>query len=595
MLDTQGVIQFLNNKSDNVANEFIARWRGIYYGMSLHISGAAPRFKDLAGRGWITPVNYYGEAYQQLFEIFLLNRHPREADVTKDWRFSQYRAITKSPLLKAMGAITGAFFQDSNYNIQLEDPIDNEYIWGNNFNGKTLANYFESKFQAICEDPNGFFVRIPSEPYYATTTERIEPKIIFINSINILRIEDDEILFWGQDYVWQVNNIGYFRYDKNDNGDYYHVDEQYGGYYAHLLGYLPIDQAGGQWNEKGFFESWLNDVKPIVDDFISNKSASQMVDKEASHPYIIEVSTDCPTCNAVGKVFEDIDESDPHYAEYIGGRREVICTMCQGSGQVSRNPADRLIAPAADMARNLVQIVNPDIAINQYHKDNLAELEKTIYKALYLDSIDEAQSGVAKNIDLQARKKFYVKICNDLFDRLIGNTMRDIVALRNATVSNGMLRPMQDVEKQITIIKPTDFDIKSPQDLLNEYDISTKALTPDFIRARQINDYVDKQFGGDAVMKRKSQIITQMDFMCVKSDADKQALVLGGGATTRDWQFSTQLPFILDGLIRNNSSNWFIISPYDLIKVAVDEQFAIIEPITQTIPPPTTIQERVTQ
>ena len=70
-----------------------------------------------------------------------------------------------------------------------------------------------------------------------------------------------------------------------------------------MFGRLPVTIAGGDWNtqEGGFYESYFDKAKAIADEFISSYSAAQMVDKEASHPFIVAAQEDCPDCNGTGK------------------------------------------------------------------------------------------------------------------------------------------------------------------------------------------------------------------------------------------------------------------------------------------------------
>ncbi len=102
---------------------------------------------------------------------------------------------------------------------------------------------------------------------------------------------------------------------------------------------------------------------------------------------------------------------------------------------------------------------------------------------------------------------------------------------------------------------------------------------PAFVRSQQIEDYIDKQFGGNDILKRKSSLIIQMDSMSVLSAADKTALVNGGAASNRDYQFSFELPKIIDQIVREKGKEWFIQAEYDVIKSEVDKIFNLIPKI----------------
>lgn len=592
MLSVSAIIDLLNDQGKGFKTPpFINKWRGVYFGMSLHTTGACPAFRILkpganyenTGKngprapraGWTYPVGFYGWEYQQLFEIYLLNRHPREADETFQWRLSQYRPYTRTPFQKCMDVVSGAIFQDGNYSLTLDNADDASYIDGNNFNDHDLIGYIKNNFQWICEDPNGRFIVIPKEPYYATTTSKIEPRVYFIPSKNIISITDDEIVFNIRDIAWVANNIGYFRFKKDPATDkYIHIDGSYGGYYAHMFGRVPNIVAGGVWNTQGFYDSWLNAAKAIADDFVSSKSAEQLVNKEASHPFIVEASTDCPDCNA-GLIQEACEIT----AETPQGQRLIRCPRCGGSHTISHNPADRMIVPPDQMKEKLIQIINPDVDINKFHKDNCKDLYTTMMEALHMNYVEQAQSGVAKDKDMETRYQFILNISNDLFDRLITNIVVDILSLRNVAVQgNGVVPAPTD----FYITKPTQFQIKTAAELLLEYKAATESQLPDYVRAKHVEDYVDKQFGGDSVLKCKTSLINQMDFLAVATEGDKESRVLGGACSNRDWQFSVVLPSIIDAIIREKGNEWFCAAKYDDVKKLVDTAFELIEPVEMT-------------
>lgn len=585
MLSINAIIDLLNDKSYKCP-PFINKWRGIYYGMSLHTTGACPAFRLLNNNaprsnrngdkssqaGWIYPTGFYGRAYQEIFEVYLLNRHPREADETFQWRLSQYRPYTRTPFQKCMEVVSGAIFQDSNYAVVVDNADDAAYIQGNNFNGMDLVSYIKNNFQWICEDPNGRFVTIPKEPYYATTTSKIEPHVYFIPSKDIISMSDDEIIFNIRDIAWVVNNIGYFRFKISpDTGKYIHIDEANGGFYAHMMGRMPNIIAGGKWNTQGFFDSWLNAAKAVADDFVSSKSAEQLVNKEASHPFIVEASTDCPDCNA-----GLITVACPVTTETPQGQQLIRCPRCGGSHTISHNPADRMIVPPEQMKEKLIQIINPDVDINKFHKENCKDLYDTMMEALHMHYVEEAQSGVAKDKDMETRYQFILNISNDLFDRIISGIIIDILSLRNVAVQDGTVVP---APTGFYITKPTQFQIKTASQLLEEYKTATESQLPDYVRAKHVEDYVDKQFGGDSVLKKKTALVNQMDFLAVATEGDKQSRVLGGACSNRDWQFSVVLPGLLDAVIREKGSEWFVAAKFDDVKAMVDDSFKVIEPV----------------
>lgn len=586
MLPLSELLNIANKRSGYKLPPYVRTWQGVYYGLSLHIDGACPAFQDLRynvreriytlNTKQTFPNNYFGADYQFIFDTYLFSRHPKEPEITRQWRMSQYKPFTQAPFQQVIQVITGAIFQDSGYQLSVEDTDDNDYIWGNNFHGKNLINYFVSNFQNICSDPNGVFIVIPKEPRYETTTPKVEPELYFVHSKYILWHSRDEIVFNYGELIWAVNSLGYFRFGKVEGKkEYVHLDEAQGGYYAHMMRKVPVIVAGGMWNAQGFYQSWLQPAKAIADEFVAAKSAEQMVNKEASHPYIIEANTDCPDC-VNGQTETPCGCNGDSCNKCMGtGNILTMCGRCHGSGYISRNPGDHLVVPADQMDKQLIQLVNPNVEINKLHADTIKQLKKDMLEALHLHYIDEAQSGVAKDKDMETRYQFILGISDDFFDRLIPESVDAITALRNVRVEGENVMPTS-VKKNI--VKPTQFQIKTSFDLLNEYKEAVESKIPSYQLGALVEDYVDKQFGGNDVLKKKTWFINQSDKLANIPTTDIAVMLLNGAAEQRDWQYSVALPVMLDKIVRSKSDDWFIRAEYDAIDTLVQAEFNLMKP-----------------
>lgn len=547
------VLAILNKKikPQKQMTETLQRWRDVYYGMSLHTTGACPYFTDLAGGGIIYPSGYFGPEYQRLFDKHLLSRHPRESDATRNWRFSQYRPLTKAPFGQVMETVTGAIFQDSNFTIDVDNTEDEQYIWATRFSGYNITGYFANiGFRSIVEDPNGLFVRIPSRPYYLQGDDKVDVDIWFVNTRDMVWFTETDLIFLKNGYAWWIDRQTIWRFQyQPEKRQYYLATEDASGYYAHLFGRLPVTVAGGEWNTQGYYDSYFSKAKAAADDFISAYSAAQLVDKEASHPFIVEASTDCPECQGRGQVQQDCEGCPT-------GIELVSCGSCHGSGQISRNPGQHIIVPQNEMANGSpIQIINPDVSINRHHREVCSQVMSLVIEALHLHRVDEAQSGVAKAIDQERLYKFISNISNDIFDKVITDTLADIVSYRNAVAKSERLAITSQGFK---VIKPTQFRIKTSADLLAEYNEGVHAGMPVFIRQRMVLDFVDKQYSGDDVMKKKAKCITELDMLATSSTEEMQQLREMGVVADADIRFSQLLPKLLDEIIKQKGEHWFL-------------------------------------
>lgn len=608
MLDIQLILDFLNNKVKPEEHErtILNKWRNLYFGMSLHTSGAAPAFTDLSNNGltvpvstnwggygqylsnlqsigfdyngyWIFPPNFQGWEYHFIFDKIIFTRHPREPEEIRQWRFSQYVPLTQGPCGQLNEVVTGAIFQDSNFTIELDNPKDNEYIQSNNFSGYDLVGYISNiAYKDIVEDANGFVLRIPKYPFYEQKAEKVEVDIWFINTKNIRIKRDDYIIFEKHGYGWYIDNqvIWRFAYDLTSK-QYYLAPEDAKGYYAHEFGRLPMTKAGGVWNTHGYYESYYYKAKPLMDDICRTYSAAQLVDKEVSHPFIIEPNVDCPECDGKGQISIPCEDCP-------GGRDLAYCGKCGGSGTVSRNPGQHLFLDKKDFKDDIgIKIVNPDVAVNKNLRETVREILDMILEVMHLNKqkTDTVQSGLAKAIDQERLYKFVSGISNDIFDKHIPDTLNDISEYRN--VKPGKFK----------IVKPTQFSIKTAEDLLVEYETATKSNLPIYIRQKIALDYIDKQYSGDAVLKRKAQYITCHDPVQVYSVDEKVQV-----ATAEELAYSKMLPIWLDAIVEEMGNDWFVnAKDYEITKRIDDmeDDYFAENPVEPTPKPPTIIDKNV--
>ena len=254
-MQTTEVLGILNKtlKPAPQMTEMLRRWRDVYYGISLHTTGACPRFTDPASGRAVTPPAFFGNEYQYLFDNYLLSRHPRESDATRNWRYSQYRPLTRAPFAQITQIVTGAIFQDSNYMLEVQDEQDESYIWGHNFSGHDIVGYFANiGIRNIVEDPNGLFLRIPKHAFYEQENDKVEVDIWFVNTKDILYYTATDLVFKHGGFAWWIDNQTIWRFSYNaQKKQYYLAADDAKGYYAHMLGRLPVSIAGGEWNTQG--------------------------------------------------------------------------------------------------------------------------------------------------------------------------------------------------------------------------------------------------------------------------------------------------------------------------------------------------------
>lgn len=585
---------------------FILQWQNIYYRTAIHTTGTCPSFHPIryesGERGYSLsnsltyPAWWISGRFDAIFDAHLLNRYPREPEITREFRKSVYRPYQMAPLLEAISSLSACIFGDSKYMLKIEDTEDDAYINGNNFDGKTFVGYFEHFFKAICEDPNSLFMVVPKVNRHETG-DKVEPVLMHIPSAEILWITEDEIVFYepfkDRNYGWWVTETGYFQFEKVGN-EFKNVSGEADGYYSHQLLHKPLHFAGGVWNTLRYFDSYLKAAIPFCDDFVASHSDVQMINKEACFPFIQMVETDCPQCKGIAETNYCL--SCNNYSNVCScdtsDIRKIKCPECKGTGQLmSFNPGQRILVPAEDADKDMMKIINFDVNINKFLSDYSDGIKEGIKKALHQQSKAEKGKGVesasSKEIDREAEYLYRSMVSGGVW-RLMEACLKDTLALRHMQSDGDKRVP---VLPKYELVPPTDFALKTEGDLLNEYEDSTAALMPDWVRQKQVEQYVNKVFGGNDTIKRKVSLINQMDAYSVTAIVDKTTMLSANAITIEDFTFSNTLPSILDKLIRDKKDVWFNTSDYDTIKQAVDLEFKTYKlPKPEPIPKPTNVK-----
>jgi hypothetical protein len=576
------VTEILNGRDRLETPAILYKWQNIFWNTSVHTTGVCPAYYPIRynnnawaiDKGALTyPAYWLYPQYDYVFDR-LYSQHPREPEITREWRKSRYQPYQKAPLLQAMDKCKAIISAPNKYTLFVDDEEDNQYIWGKNFDGKNLVDFIFWHFKAICEDPNSLFFVVPDKPAKEQKDGKVSVKVIHVPSRRISYYSREEVIFYESDnWAWYVNGQSYLRFSRNEKGEWEQSDGR-NGYYAHLFGRVPVHFAGGIWNTHGYYDSYISAAMPFCDDFVAALSDVQLVNKEASHPFIIAASNDCPDCNGIGYTqgCNTCNNDFNHCTCDVKGSNVKLktCGSCYGSKQQSHNPADWLIVKPEQMGDDLIKIINPDIKINEFlakYKDSIYE---GIRKALQQQHIDEAQSGTAKEIDRDGEMLWYQTCSNGMWYGLIEPILKDILAIRNVSKANGVI---QFNAPEYTLVAPTEFMLKTELDLLEEYKLSTESLIPDYVRQTQVEAYVDKTYGGDDVMVKSAKVINYLDPYSVTTVTHKQLLITSGVATAEEIRYSNVLPNILYKIVHKWGKERYINATFEQIQDEANKMF----------------------
>ncbi|WP_276135026.1 hypothetical protein [Polluticoccus soli] len=114
----------------------------------------------------------------------------------------------------------------------------------------------------------------------------------------------------------------------------------------------------------------------------------------------------------------------------------------------------------------------------------------------------------------------------------------------------------------------------------------TKRAREEQERRRMALDFVDKQYSGDAVMKKKAAIITEMDELSVLTLEEVLQLRDAGTVTAAAIIYSRKLPVVLENLIRAYGEQWFLNAGFEQIKTEIEsemDELVNVEEVVKTL------------
>lgn len=564
-----------------------ASWEKVYRSMIVHTRGASPG--DL-----------------------LKKQRPNEPEDILEYRIANYRPITQDAINRGIDSLYRVV-SESNYSITYSDNIA-DYLKNKLFKPEGYSGMAEPmKFMQLMlkyiiridiDDPNGALVWMPvnpvdpkEEPSKNTENKPTEIKTVIVNSSKIVH-RSDGAFAWEAKNVWIVKNgqgeevakpffylitlsdiyrVIPTREAKSDDpreqvmhGFYYEPEHYYSlrDNAGRERDMLPVVILGGNsvLNEEGdgYYQSFFSGYVAWGDEAITSFSDNQAVRVRCNFPIPEEKGQKCATCKGSGEV----NSGTP-------GQRKT-CSTCSGTGLVpSRGPYSTYINEPPNSQTGDVW---PTIPAIQWHtppvenlRESFATWEKFIDKAersINIKFIEEAQSGVAKEVDRDKLYDMLLKFSDNLFNNIIANSL-DIILAYRVTASS--------TRKPSVVNPPNSFDIKSQKDLMEEIkDLSTSGAPTPFI-ANTAKQLAGRVFHGDKVTVRIIELQAEYDPFFGKSYAELISFESAGQLSREDIPRHNYAYQIIREVAEEKGDN-FLAMPFSEVKRLADEKLEKLLP-----------------
>jgi len=512
----------------------------------------------------------------------LTSRRPNEDPEIQKYRLSIYEPITKGSMNRAIDKLY-RIFGSANFSIQVSEEL-NEYLSMKKFDGQYFYSYVQKYVvRRMIEDPNGYLIWIPTGEGLNDSSIKVEVKPLLIYSNQIKFVDDDVIVWLDENEHSEIyengksKQSGLVYYSLTETGFYKHIQIgtskekrfQLIPIYEHNLGVVPAMVLGGDLTDNEYFESYFHAFVPFGNEAIRQYSDWQGVMTTTCFPYREEVAETCsaPGCRD-GVCWNEKDQE--HHP----------CRVCKGTGRViTRSPFGVFLREknnsildggGSGSSEPMIRFVSPPVDVIEYSGNAWQTLLKKAEESLHLNTINEAQSGVAKEIDREDSFMVLTKISNNIFDEIIFKSLLFIEGYRNVT------NPMSPV-----IVKPISFSMKTENDLIDEINKLNDKNAPISFLVETTKDLARKRFSGNKSIARMVEILVVYDPIYHINTKDK-SMMLASGTIKKDDIIKSIYAFkVLSQIVAENGTE-FLENEMSTIFAEMDSRLNVI--VDQYIP-----------
>lgn len=508
--------------------------------------------------------------------VFLLDRaRPREDAEVKAYRLENYEPTTKSSSDKALD-ILSKMFNPTLYSInwndkdqgskQLETYLMEEYpvnISVVNFDKDVLL-------RKMVSDPNAVIV-IQPERIPQTDAERVNPKSFIYGSCNVwwydndcyiifLRKEQDEnrqeyYYFYYFDSQYFISFRGWWD-ESNRLLNYEDVDRPY----RHGAGAIPAWHLQGKQKNTDdgliLYESWFSSALPQWNQAVNHESDLLGAYINHMHPQKYEMAEEC------NHKYQYQGQGYPcrmGEVNFPGGKdgatATITCPGCGGSGyNAVKSPYGvyqfnkKKLEDAGSTSLVPVGYISIPVDATKMLEERTEKLRRQGMWALNMDvedKVGENQSGVAKVIDRSAQHDFIFRVSSVMFDVHLKQQIK---------FTNIYLFNSEDKTNLPQINKPTQFDILTTAELMNNFALAAKSgADKNYLRIKAI-EIANRDLANSPAIKDYLITILEIDPLYGLPQEEISTGVSNGVIRKVDWAVHENIKPFVDRAIEENST-----------------------------------------
>jgi hypothetical protein len=492
----------------------------------------------------------------------LLKTRPNEESHVATYRENNYEAVTYAPIMKAFDTIN-RLLNEINYTIVADQNVM-EYLAKKQFSKVTFKEFIQKfALKRDIEDPNGFLVCMPSGQGLTDSSVKVQPQIYLLYSDNLVYMDEKVYIFLSDEVNFYRNpgedklqpGVVYWIIDKEEIWKMKQVgpdklkDYEATPFYKHGMGDFPVIQLGGDPNEENCFDSFFGIFNPMGNQCVRQFSDHQAIMVTSGYPIIEEFATECEVKTRVALPVGDPGK-DPKekYSQTIQLKPfhknpyGIILRPIKADNNLDFEGTLPLDIPSR-------RYITPDVNITKYSGDLWMQLRDKAAEDLNIGLTKMAQSGVAKEYDNETKYSMIGKICNNLFDNIMLNSVKFVDCYLNRKTLES---------SAVYINKPTTFSIKTEDDLINNIATLKKNDVPVMFLSEATEQLSRKMFSESPLAKKIFSIQSTYDPLFVRSVNEKTEMLMNAVITKEAYIKSELMWTMLKQLAEKMSIDKFI-------------------------------------
>ena len=242
---------------------------------------------------------------------------------------------------------------------------------------------------------------------------------------------------------------------------------------------------------------------------------------------------DCPTCNATGRVVRKSPVTGKplpgnDVCHHCGGSKTILPTTSYGYIVRPRMKNAMNENDTFSSGRKAIEFLHPDVSILDHGAKSWKEYLQLTKDSLNLLFVDQAQSGVAKEIDREDKLATLDKIGMHLYKYLLSESVAIIYKFRF---------PSESIPP-ISVTLPSTFVVKNESEIINDLSTLRQQNAPDFIVGEVMREMISKRYGNDPMKMKIFDTLISIDPLYTKTDAQKAQLRASEAINEHTYLFS---------------------------------------------------------